>query len=93
MPFNFLLLKIKTYYWNIWSCLQTNQLSDLVCIFQKIKLCIQNIPSMVMMIQYLPIMKTKENLDLIKYFASPELCQYFGSLLLNMYTVNMTPYF
>jgi len=46
-----------------------------------------------MMIQYLPIIKTKENLDLFKYFAGLELCQYFGSLLLNMYTVNMTPYF
>lgn len=39
------------------------------------------------------IMKTKENFDLFKYFTSPELCQYFGSLLLNMDTLNMTPYF
>lgn len=63
------------------------------CMFQLIKQRVQNGPSLVMLIQYLPSMKTKKNIDLFKYFASPELCQDFGSLLLNMYTVNITPYF
>lgn len=33
--------------------------------------------------------KIKENHDPFKHFGSPELRQYFGSLLLNMYTVNI----
>lgn len=52
------------------------------CIFQNVMLHIQDIPSL--------IKKIKENHDPFKYFGSPELCQYFGSLLLNMYTVNIT---
>lgn len=43
--------------------------------------------------QYLPLMKIKENPDLFKYLASPELCPCFGSLLLNKYIVNMTLYY
>lgn len=39
-------------------------------IFQKVKLYIQNTPSL--------LKKRKESHDPFKYFGSPELCQYFG---------------
>lgn len=90
----FFFLKITTYYQNFWSYLQktcqTWSIWDLYyaivylnndCVFQKVKLPKQNIPSL--------LKKIKKNHDLLKYFGSPELCQCFGSLLVNMCTVNI----